>query len=210
MDARKKRLKLIQLSMFLLGLIIIFFTYRQEAHDGKKVISTEIHKKVENQISSNINTGDVFYNIRYTGLDMSGNRYILKSKEAYNDKFNQEIVVMKSVDATFYFKDGSILNVNSNKGRYNNKSLDMVFEDNIKAKYNQSELFANKAEYSNKIGFLTISEKVKVKLQVISAGKSRQIGIIFSGILLLSLVSLSSQFLSSFLSFNIWFFSSSF
>ena len=163
MDARKKRLKLIQLSMFLLGLIIIFFTYRQEAHDGKKVISTEIHKKVENQISSNINTGDVFYNIRYTGLDMSGNRYILKSKEAYNDKFNQEIVVMKSVDATFYFKDGSILNVNSNKGRYNNKSLDMVFEDNIKAKYNQSELFANKAEYSNKIGFLTISEKVKIK-----------------------------------------------
>lgn len=163
MDARKKRLKLIQLSMFLLGLIIIFFTYKQEAHDDKKVISTEIHKMVEKQMSNNINTGDVFYNIQYTGLDMSGNRYILKSKEAYNDKFNQEIVVMKSVDATFYFKDGSILKVNSNKGRYNNKSLDMIFENNVKAKYNQSELFANKAEYSNKIGFLTISEKVKIK-----------------------------------------------
>ena len=163
MDTRKKRLKLIQLSLFLLGLIIIFFTYRQEDHDDKKVISTETHKKVENQMSSNINTGDVFYNIQYSGVDISGNRYILKSTEAYNDKFNQEIVVMKSVNATFYFKDGSMLYVNSNKGRYNNKTLDMIFEDNIKAKYNQSELFANKAEYSNKIGFLTISEKVKVK-----------------------------------------------
>ena len=163
MDTRKKRLKSIQLSLFLLGLIIIFFTYRQEDHDDKKVISKETHKKVENQMSSNINTGDVFYNIQYSGVDISGNRYILKSTEAYNDKFNQEIVVMKSVNATFYFKDGSMLYVNSNKGRYNNKTLDMIFEDNIKAKYNQSELFANKAEYSNKIGFLTISEKVKVK-----------------------------------------------
>lgn len=163
MDARKKKLKLIQLSMFLLGLIIIFLTYRQEDHDDKKVISTETHKKVKNQMSSNINTGDIFYNIQYSGLDVSGNRYILKSNEAYNDKINQEIVVMKSVNATFYFKDGSILYVNSNKGRYNNKTLDMIFEDNVKAKYNQSELFANKAEYLNKIGFLTISEKVKVK-----------------------------------------------
>ena len=33
-----------------------------------------------------------FYNIEYSGLDLSGNRYILKSKEARNNKENQEIV----------------------------------------------------------------------------------------------------------------------
>ena len=35
---------------------------------------------------------------------MSGNRYILKSAEAYNDKLNQEIVNMKSVNAFFILK----------------------------------------------------------------------------------------------------------
>ena len=39
----------------------------------------------------------------------------------------------------------------------------MVFEDNVKSIYNESELFANKAEYSNSSGFLRISDEVKVK-----------------------------------------------
>ena len=107
--------------------------------------------------------GDIFYNIQFSGFDISGNRYILKSAEAYNDKFNQEIVNMKSVNAVFYFKDGNYLNVSSKKGRYNNKTLDMTFEDDIEAKYNESTLNANIAEYSNSLGFLTISEKVKLK-----------------------------------------------
>ena len=70
---------------------------------------------------------------------------------------------MKSVNAVFYFKDGNYLNVSSKKGRYNNKTLDMTFKDDIEAKNNESTLNANIAEYSNSLGFLTISEKVKLK-----------------------------------------------
>ena len=39
----------------------------------------------------------------------------------------------------------------------------MNFNKNVKASYAGSELYANKAEYSNSKGFLNISEKVKVK-----------------------------------------------
>lgn len=163
MTNRKKRLKLIQFSLFLLGIIIIFFTYRENNSKVKKVVSAETQIKVKDQLSNNVNTGDIFYNIQFSGFDISGNRYILKSAEAYNDKFNQEIVNMKSVNAVFYFKDGNYLNVSSKKGRYNNKTLDMTFEDDIEAKYNESTLNANIAEYSNSLGFLTISEKVKLK-----------------------------------------------
>ena len=38
----------------------------------------------------------------------------------------------------------------------------MNFEKNVKAKYEESELFAQKAEYSNSKSFLKISENVKI------------------------------------------------
>ena len=35
----------------------------------------------------------------------------------------------------FYFKDDTILNIKSDNGIYNNKTLDMIFEKNVKADY---------------------------------------------------------------------------
>ena len=93
---------------------------------------------------------------------MSGNRYILRSKEAFSNKTNQEVVTMKGVNAIFYFKDDTILNISSEKGVYNNKSLDMSFQKNIKANYEGSRLLAQKAEYSNSKNFLKISENVEI------------------------------------------------
>ena len=105
---------------------------------------------------------DIFYNIKYSGIDLAGNRYILTSKEAINNKNNPELVDMKSVEVKFYFKDETVLNVLSDSGVYNNKTLDMVFEKNVKAFYEGSELLADKANYSNLNSFLTISDNVIV------------------------------------------------
>ena len=69
---------------------------------------------------------------------------------------------MKIVDATFYFKDDNTLCIWSDKGIYNNKTLDMKFEKNVKAKYLNSELFAEKAEYSNSKSYLSIYENVRI------------------------------------------------
>ena len=147
-----------------MGTIIIFFTYlTQEERISESLIPQETQEKIKNQTSSGNENSDVFYNIEYSGLDLAGNRYILKSKEAFNNKDQQEIVNMKFVEAIFYFKDETNLNVTSNSGVYNNRTLDMNFYGNVKAKYEGSELFAEKAEYSNSKGYLVISEKVKVK-----------------------------------------------
>ena len=73
------------------------------------------------------------------------------------------MVNMRSVEATFYFKDDTILYVWSNEGIYNNKSLDMSFDGNVKAIYEGSELYAQKANYSNSESFLKISNNVKIK-----------------------------------------------
>ena len=160
---RKKKLRIIQLSLLILGTLIIFFTYYDKDKDfKKKIISSEKQEEIKKQLQNTSNEVDVFYNIEYSGLDMSGNRYILRSKEAFSNKTNQEVVTMKGVNAIFYFKDDTILNISSEKGVYNNKSLDMSFQKNIKANYEGSRLLAQKAEYSNSKNFLKISENVEI------------------------------------------------
>ncbi len=163
MIKRVKKLRIIQISLLIIGSLIIYFTYLDKSNlEDEEIISKEIQDMIKKQISEKPDQTDVFYNIEYSGFDLAGNRYVLKSKEAFSEKDNQEIVNMKSVEAFFYFKDDTILKVSSNFGIYNNKTLDMSFKNNVKAKYEESELFAGKAEYSNAKSFLIITEDVKI------------------------------------------------
>ena len=162
---RKKKLRLIQIGLLVIGTLIILFTYfNQNETSNEKIVSKEKQEKIKKQLeNNNTENSDVFYNIEYSGLDLAGNRYILKSKEARNSKSESDVVNMKFVEAKFYFKDGTVLSVSSDIGVYNNVSLDMVFKGDVNATYEGSQLFAQKAEYSNSKNFLIISEKVKIK-----------------------------------------------
>lgn len=165
MTNRKKKLKIIQFSLLILGIVIIFFSYgeKNKFSDEKKKLfklsEKNIEKNLKDASEENLNT---FYNIEYSGLDLSGNRYILKSEKAISSSENSEIIDMTGVKAFFYFKDDTILTVNSDYAIYNNKTLDMLFNKNIIAVYEKSKLTADKADYSNTLGLLTISDKVKV------------------------------------------------
>ena len=161
---RKKKIKIIQLSLLVIGSLILFLTYANKSDSPKEeIVSQEIQERIKNQNTNLPENSDIFYNIEYSGLDLAGNRYILKSKEAFNDKNNQEIVQMKFVEAFFYFKDDTVLEVKSDYGIYNNKTLNMNFKKNVEATYEGSELFAQEAEYSNVESFLTITDQVSVK-----------------------------------------------
>ena len=163
MTERKKKLIIIQISLLIIGSLIILFTYSDlNFSDKEKIITSETQKRIDEQLKNEPQDGDILFNIEYSGLDLAGNRFILKSKEASNKKANEEIVSMKFVEAFFYFKDGTVLKIKSDSGVYNNKTLDMKFDGNVIAKYEGSELFAQKAEYSNSKSFLMISNNVKV------------------------------------------------
>ena len=164
MTNRKKKLLIVKLSLILIGVLIIFFTYyKNEDVFSEKIISSETQQKIKKQNKKQDQKGDIFYNIEYSGFDISGNRYILRSEEARNDKSNQQLIMMKFVTAIFYFKDDTVLEIWSDSGIYNNNTLDMTFNNNVKAKYEKSELMADQAEYSNSKSFLSITGKVKVK-----------------------------------------------
>ena len=161
---RRRRIKLFQISLLLLGTLIIYFTYIvRERNIDESSISKEIKQKIKKQSSESLGNGDIFYNIKYSGLDLAGNRYVLTSKEARNSQTNKELIDMKFVNAKFYFKDGTELNVFSDTGVYNNNTLDMTFKLNVKALYMGSQLYAQRAEYSNSKSYIIISESVKLK-----------------------------------------------
>ena len=163
---RKKKIKSIQAGLIFTGLILFFLIYSNKKVDEsglnsvKLIPKNELNEKLD---KGEANDGDVFYNIEYSGFDLAGNRYILKAKEALSNQQEKNYVKMKYVEAFFYFKDDTILKVFSEKGVYNNKSLDMVFSKNVLANYEGSSLTSQKAEYSNSKNFLRISEKVSLE-----------------------------------------------
>ena len=155
---RKKKLRIIQFSLLILSLIIIYLTYYNKEDSNTDLVEAEQVKEALKDEDDK----DLFFNIEYTGLDLRGNRYLLKSEKARLDEFKPEIVYMETVHAIFYFKDNTILYIWSDEGIYNNKNFDMEFSKNVKANYMDSELFAEKANYSNTGNYLSIYENVRI------------------------------------------------
>ena len=90
---RKKRLRIIQSFLLIFSLLIIFFTYKL----NNKNFTEKSDFKTTNIVNQNLGDlnkteGDVFYDIEYVGLDLAGNRYILKSKEAFTNKNSTEVL----------------------------------------------------------------------------------------------------------------------
>ena len=163
MIERKKKLLFIQFSLLIIGLLVIYLTYYNkelnQQVNAPKIDENKINVKSKNDMGEGV---DLFFNVEYTGLDLNGNRYLLKSNEAYLDKTNPALVYMSVLEATFFFKDDTILYVWSDKGIYNNSTLDMKFTENVKAQYLTTDLFSDKAEYSNTGNYLSVYENVRL------------------------------------------------
>ena len=162
---RKKKLRIVQLCLISIGILTLIFTYSDKINLKKRSSTAqELKKEVDDNMVNNKENanGNVFYNIEYSGLDLAGNRYILKSQSAINNSLDSDLIDMTDVTAVFYFKDGTILKIKSNFGEYNNSTLDINFKSDIKAEYGESTLEAQYAEYSNSQGFLTVTDNVIV------------------------------------------------
>ena len=158
MIEREKKLRITQFFLLIVGLLIIYLTYyNKEISNTDLADSEQVKKALEDK-----DDDDLFFNIEYTGLDLRGNRYLLKSKKARLDESKPEIVYMETVNAIFYFKDNTILYIWSDKGVYNNKNFDMEFSNNVRAEYMGSKLFAEKANYSNTEDYLSIYKNVRI------------------------------------------------
>ena len=149
MTRRKKNIILIQVLLLLATIIIFYLTY----YTGDKKILEKIDNEVENLEATKEN---VFFNVEYKGLDLNGNRYVVKSEEAKFDEITPELINMKMMTAIFYFKDGTKLKIEGNSGSYNSLTKDMRFKDEILSTYLDYVLNSDNLDFFNKDNYLEI------------------------------------------------------
>ena len=140
MTSRKKNLFLIQITIFLVAIALIYDTYRD------KNIEKKLFVPIRAETDSEIN---VFTDIKYSGFDLVGNRYVLNAGKANFKTESPELTNMEKVVANFYLKDDTILTVVSDEGLYNNITRDIDFRKNVKADYLTHSLLSNLLSYSN-------------------------------------------------------------
>ena len=79
---RKKKVILIQSSLLFAGLFILIFTYLNfDKRSSNKIFTEEVKLEIDKKIKKDSASENVFYDIEYSGIDLSGNRYILKAKK---------------------------------------------------------------------------------------------------------------------------------
>ena len=74
-----------------------------------------------------------FDSLEYKGLYDFDKPIKVKSKKAYILNEEPDIVHMNSMHVILYLSDGRIVNITSDKGRYNKITYDCFFEKNVKA-----------------------------------------------------------------------------
>lgn len=163
MTLRKKKIILLQILLFIAATFVLFDTYLDlNKKSSEKILSEKTKKEISKKIVGELDESNVFYDIIYSGLDLSGNRYVIKAEQASNTNKDDGFVNLKKVNAIFYFKNDKNLFISSDAGLYNNKTLDMKFQKNVKAEYMGSILLAEKAEYLNSKNFIEITDNVKI------------------------------------------------
>jgi hypothetical protein len=149
---RKRVIILVQLTIFLVALFLLYNTYRDK---NKIPINVML---IEPETDPDTNS---FTDIEYSGFDLNGNRYTLNAVQADFKTETPEIIKMEGVIANFYLKDNTILKVVSNKGLYNTTTLNMNFKENVKSTYLTNNLFSDQLTYSNSESKLLASGNVR-------------------------------------------------
>jgi len=164
--SRKKKLLLIQISMFFIATSLLYFPYRNTSN-------TEQETKSQNTkvLEADTNLSNKFENVEYKGIDLNGNRYVVKSSKAIFAVENPELVNMEVMNTIFYFKDGSTVKIDGDYGSYNNKNKNMKFRENVRVvretsfvtRQNNDYVYADNLDYLNSEGMLTIYGNVRTE-----------------------------------------------
>ncbi len=162
MTNRKKNILLIQTFIFITAILLIYYTYGNKLNRVNDEASKSVISKEKND-GENDSQSNRFEDVEYKGVDLRGNRYIIKSETADFKIESPEVINMQVMTAVFYFKDGTILKVRGDYGTYNNKTNDMTFRENIKAEYEGNYMFGDNLDFFNTKNFLSIYGNVRTE-----------------------------------------------
>ena len=140
----KKKEKKIQQILVITGLVLFILTYFyypssiEEKSDNQVLIDKNLEKK--DMDASQVNS---FKNMEYKGVYDFNKAFKVKSKEAYILNDEPDIVYMKKMHVILNLNNGKVVNITSDKGRYNKVTYDCFFEENVFASDGETEIYGN-------------------------------------------------------------------
>ena len=159
----KKKQQKIQWILVFVGIFLIMATYFYYPYINKeKLIENQpVEKNLQETISKKKST--TFENVEYKGLYDLDKPFTVKSEEAYIlDDENPDILHMMNMHATLYLSDGRIVDIISNKGKYNKVTNDCFFEEDVKATDGETIILAENLDLLATKSYVEVYNNVKL------------------------------------------------
>ena len=138
----KVKQKKIQIFLVLIGLILILGTYIYYPY-MKKVRLEENQKNEKKSLTKIEDAKDSsFTNVQYQGVYDLNKSFTVESEQAHILNEEPDLVYMTKMHVILYLNDGRIVNITSDKGRYNKATYDCFFEKNVKATDGDTNILA--------------------------------------------------------------------
>ena len=122
-----KKQQRIQLFLFFAGVILIVLTYfyypntQKEEHIDENLVQKNIDKDLTDEQSN------TFENVKYKGLYDFDKSFTVEAEKAYILSEESDVVYMSNMHVVLYLSDGRVVNILSDKGKYNKATYDCFF-----------------------------------------------------------------------------------
>ena len=134
----KKKQLTTQIALVLIGSLLFALTYLYyPSMDKDKFLKKESIEKTVDEGQATF-----FTNIEYKGLYDLDKPFKIKSEKAYILDEKPDVVYMNKMHIILYLSDGRVVNIISDKGRYNKVTQDCFFEQNVEATDGSTKIFA--------------------------------------------------------------------
>ena len=158
----KKKQRRVQFTLVSIGLLLFILTYFYYPiiKKDKLLKDQSVNKYFQKVDDRDLATS--FENLEYRGLYDLDKPFKVKSKEAYILNEEPDIVYMKNMHVILYLNDGRIINIVSDKGRYNKATHDCFFEQNVKATDGSIKIYAENLDLLATENFAEIYNNVNL------------------------------------------------
>ena len=160
----RKKEKRLQAGLIITGIFLILLTYFYYPYitKEKSLVKKEIEENLPNTIDSENESATTFENLEYQGLYDLDKKFIVKSENAFINKDDPDLVYMTNMHVILYLKDGRIINILSDQGKYNKASYDCFFEKNVRATDGDIKIFSNNLDLLGNESLVKIYNSVSI------------------------------------------------
>ena len=158
----KKKQRMVQLALISFGLLLFVLTYLYYPNLNKDKFSRK--QSVEKDFEKTIDGKKIttFENIEYKGLYDFDKPFKVGSEKAYILNEEPDIVYMKNMRVILHLKDNRVVEITSQKGRYNKTNYDCFFEQNVYATDGETNITANNLDLLATENFVKVYNDVNL------------------------------------------------